>query len=151
MRVIRFARRPPPDLQIHHGVDDRVVAVDAPGSDQLSRGIVELLQPLGRAQSAGTILRIFRLTKRRHGRVEVEKARVVVLSHLLAKQTRIPKLGPATEAFVFGFAVKLPQLANPEVAGPVKALLFLPLAALIIAFGKKAQALFARQFFWRCL
>src|ERR1700704_932329 len=114
LRIICFPRRPPPNLQIHHRVNDGVVTVDAPGSHQLSRRIVKLFQTFGRAQSAFSILWILCQPVTIDRRVIVEKARVVVLSHLFAEQSRIPKLSPTAPALVFGFSVKLPELGHPE-------------------------------------
>src|SRR5437660_4598247 len=57
--IASLARCPPPDLQVHHRIDDRIVAADAPCGDEFSRGAVELLQTLGRPQSTLAILHVF--------------------------------------------------------------------------------------------
>ena len=38
--IVGFFRRPPPDLQVHHGVHNGVVAVDVPGGDQIGQRVV---------------------------------------------------------------------------------------------------------------
>ena len=143
-RVAGLARGPPPDLQIHHRVNDGVVAADAPRCDQPGRRVVELLQALCRAQSAFTILRVFRLTIGEDRRVVVEKTCVVVLDRLFAEQARVPQFGPASEAFVLCLRVEQPQFADPEIARPEKSLLLLPLARTVVALRKEAEALVFR-------
>src|SRR6267154_1308671 len=51
--VSRFVACPPEQLKIHHGVNDRVISVHAPGCDQLRLRIEELFQPLGGSHCAG--------------------------------------------------------------------------------------------------
>jgi len=43
LRIASFARRPPQNLQIHHGVDDAVIGAHAPRRNQTNARIEELL------------------------------------------------------------------------------------------------------------
>src|SRR5437867_5010224 len=142
--IVCLARSPQPDLQIHHRIDDGVVAVDGPRSHQFRRRIVEFFQARRRAQSTITILDILRLTITEDRRVIIEETGVMILGHLFSKETCVPKLGPTTKTFIFGFAVKLPKCSDPEAPGPKKAFLRFPFAGLIVAFREEAFARVAR-------
>src|SRR5207253_9460061 len=145
LRIGRLARGPPPDLEIHHRVDDCVVSIDGPRGYQFGRRIVKLLQTLGRTESAFPILRVSSLPVTKDRRVIIEETSVVILGHFFAEQARVPKLSPAAKAFLFGLAVKLPKFAHPEVSGPEIAFLRFPLAGLIVAFSEEAFAFVARH------
>src|SRR6267378_2253388 len=48
-----LSAHPPKNLQVHHRIDNRVVAVQSPGSDQVSFRVVELFESFGGTHSAG--------------------------------------------------------------------------------------------------
>ena len=68
----------------------------------------------------------------------------MIFVSFFAEQARVPQLSPLSESLVFRLRVKLPQLADPEAAGPEKSLLRPPFTGLIVAFGKEPFASLAR-------
>jgi hypothetical protein len=138
--ILGFLGRPPPDLQVHHGVHDGVVAAHVPGGDQVGQRVVQLLQPGGGAQAAGAVFRVVRGFVGGHRRVVVQEAGVVILLVLVAQQTAGPQLGPLLVAVVLGIGVELPEFAGPEAAGPEVALLRVPLPGVGVAFGEEAES-----------
>src|SRR5438105_5474587 len=75
----------------------------------------------------------------------------MILRHLFADEARVPLFGPAPKTLILTLRVEQPQLADPKISRPIKALLLFPLARLIIAFGEEAQALVAVGGFGRRL
>src|SRR5260370_24941109 len=86
--VARFFACPPEQLQIHHRVNDRVVAVHAPRRDQLRFRIEELFQPLDGAQSAGAKCLITSRIKSHSRRGVIQKSCIMILLRLLTAQLR---------------------------------------------------------------
>src|SRR4029077_2244480 len=88
--VSRFFAGPPQQLQIHHRVNDRVIPVHAPRCNQLRFWIEELLQPLGRAKSAGAKCGIAGQIESHRRRVVIQESCIMILQRLLADQLRTP-------------------------------------------------------------
>src|SRR5713101_7478894 len=130
--------RPPEQLQVHHGVDDRVVAIYIPRCDQLRLRIEQLFQPLRSARRARTERLIVRQIRSKRRRVVVQKTGVVILLRFLANKLRTPQFRPFSVLLFVSCAVQFPKLSDPEAPRPEVSLLLLPFSGLVVGLGEKS-------------
>src|SRR5215469_2197994 len=132
--------QPPQQLQIHHRINNGVVAIDAPGCDQPCTWIEQLFEPLRRVTRALPQSLLMRQIVAKCRGVVIQKTGIVVLLKFLSKEFCLPQFCPSAILFFVGKPIHLPELTDPKTSSPEISVLLLPFASFVVAFGKEPKS-----------